>query len=71
MVLSIEFSPFFMGALAWFENHGHNRRPVPDPNVVKWIDSLPSDAFFLSVLSLGEIRKGVEKLATGHRGLLI
>ena len=42
-------------------------RTKPDPNVVEWIDSLPSDAFSLSVLSLGEIRKGIERLVTGNR----
>lgn len=42
-------------------------RTDPDRNVVAWIDNLPSEALFLSVLSLGEIRKGVEQLATGKR----
>ncbi len=42
-------------------------RARPDQNVTRWIDILPSEALFLSVLSLGEIRKGVEKLATGSR----
>ena len=42
-------------------------RTRPNPNVVEWIDGLPPEAFSLSVLSLGEIRKGVERLATGNR----
>jgi toxin FitB len=43
-------------------------RQSPNANVVTWVDSLPSEAMHLSALSLGEIRKGVEKLATGaHR----
>ncbi len=42
-------------------------RAQPDRNVVAWVDSLPSNAFYLSVLSLGEIRKGVEKLDRGRR----
>ncbi len=36
-------------------------------NVVAWVDSLPSEALYLSVLSLGEIRKGIEKLTKGKR----
>jgi predicted nucleic acid-binding protein len=34
----------------------------PNPNVVAWFKSLNMSMFFLSVLTLGEIRKGVEKL---------
>jgi toxin FitB len=39
----------------------------PNRSVVDWIDALPSEALFLSVLTLGEIRKGVEKLTAGPR----
>jgi len=42
-------------------------RTKPDENVLSWVNSLPSEAFYLSVLSLGEIRKGVEKLAAGDK----
>lgn len=34
----------------------------PNPNVKKWLEAIPSDALFISVLTLGEIRKGIEKL---------
>lgn len=34
----------------------------PDQYVVKWIRSIDGHQLFLSVLTLGEIRKGVEKL---------
>ncbi len=37
-------------------------KPLPDASVKKWLASLPSDSIFLSVLTIGEIRKGVEKL---------
>ena len=33
-------------------------RPSPSPEVVDWFKQIPSDALFLSVLTLGEIRKG-------------
>jgi predicted nucleic acid-binding protein len=34
----------------------------PNPNVGTWFKSLSISMFFLSVITLGEIRKGVEKL---------
>ena len=37
-------------------------RPKPDAAVLDWFSRTPDEALFLSVLSLGEIRKGVEKL---------
>lgn len=42
-----------------------NRRP--DPRVVDWFDAVPPEALFVSALTLGEIRKGVEKLPAGRR----
>jgi predicted nucleic acid-binding protein len=42
-------------------------RPKPDINVLKWFDDVPSRALHLSVLSLGEIRKGVELMKDGAR----
>ena len=36
------------------------RRAKPDANVVRWFEQLPAELLFLSVLTLGEIRKGVE-----------
>lgn len=38
----------------------------PNANVIKWMNNIPSHAFFLSVLSMGEIRKGIEKI-TDHK----
>jgi toxin FitB len=37
-------------------------RPRPDAKVIAWFKDAPDDALFLSVLSLGEIRQGVERL---------
>lgn len=39
----------------------------PSPAVVKWFEATPDDALHLSVLSVGEIRKGVEMLKSGAR----
>jgi tRNA(fMet)-specific endonuclease VapC len=40
---------------------------APDPNVVAWIDSVPADRVYLSVITVGEIRKGIEKLQDSRR----
>ena len=37
-------------------------RAKPNPIVLDWLSSIDIRKFYLSVLSLGEIRKGVEKL---------
>jgi predicted nucleic acid-binding protein len=37
-------------------------KPKPNKKVIEWLESIPSHHFALSVISLGEIRKGVEKL---------
>jgi toxin FitB len=42
-------------------------RAKPNPVVLKWFDSLPNEALYLSVLTIGEIRFGVEKIANGKR----
>ncbi len=39
------------------------RRRSPDPAVVAWFSERPAVTLHLSVLTLGEIRKGVESLA--------
>lgn len=38
------------------------RKASPDPQVVIWFDSVHVDDLFLSVLVVGEIRQGVERL---------
>lgn len=39
------------------------RRKTPDPDVVAWFSQRPSTTLYLSVLTLGEIRKGIETVA--------
>jgi predicted nucleic acid-binding protein len=42
-------------------------RAKPDAAVLDWFANTPDEALFLSVLTLGEIRKCVEKLADPQR----
>lgn len=42
-------------------------RPRPASRVMRWFEETPEDALHLSVLTLGEIRQGVEKLQRGQR----
>lgn len=42
-------------------------RPKPNERVIEWFREVPREALYLSVLTLGEIRKGVERLETGKR----
>lgn len=42
-------------------------RREPDPRVVTWFHEVPDAALHLSVLTLGELRKGVESLAEVRR----
>jgi hypothetical protein len=42
-------------------------RREPDPRVVAWFREVPDAALHLSVLTLGELRKGVESLAETRR----
>ena len=42
-------------------------KPVPNASIVTWLDGLYYDKCFVSVLTLGEIRKGVERLAPSAR----
>lgn len=38
------------------------RRKQPDANVVAWLERCAPQSLYLSVLTLGEIRKGIERL---------
>lgn len=38
-------------------------RPKPDKNVLQWFAQMPDEALYLSALTLGEIRKGVERMS--------
>lgn len=39
----------------------------PCPAVVAWIESIPEDRLYLSVITLGELQKGICKLEDGAR----
>jgi tRNA(fMet)-specific endonuclease VapC len=39
----------------------------PNQNVVDWIDSLDPETVSLSVITIGELRKGIEKLVASRR----
>lgn len=42
-------------------------KPRPEPKVVTWVDSTDETLLFLSVLTLGEIRKGIAALEKASR----
>jgi toxin FitB len=42
-------------------------RPKPEPRVLGWMEAADESLLYLSVLTLGEIRKGVAALAQGKR----
>lgn len=37
-------------------------KAAPDGNVLHWINNTPNERLFLSVITIGEIRKGITKL---------
>jgi len=43
------------------------RRKEPNPGVVAWFEERPATTLYVSVLTLGEIRKGIEALGQGKR----
>ena len=43
------------------------RRRQPNPGVLAWATEVPPSDLYLSVLSFGEIRKGLEQLADGSK----
>jgi predicted nucleic acid-binding protein len=44
------------------------RRQRPDPGVMQWFDSVRADQLYLSVMVVGEIRHGIERLARRDPG---
>jgi len=44
-------------------------RREPNPHVVEWFTQRPSTTLFLSVLTLGELRKGIQLIPDGERRL--
>lgn len=47
------------------------RRKQPDARVARWFDGRPAGTLYLSVLTLGELRKGVHALADTPRRLTL
>jgi predicted nucleic acid-binding protein len=39
----------------------------PDPAVIQWVDSIDEERLHLSVITIGEIKKGIEKLSDSKR----
>ena len=44
---------------------------TPDPKVIKWVDEKDETALYLSVLTLGELEKGVMRLSQGAKKVRI
>jgi predicted nucleic acid-binding protein len=42
-------------------------KPKPDASVIRWFSDHDEERMYLSVLTLGELRKGIEKLADSKR----
>jgi toxin FitB len=42
-------------------------KPRPNAGVIDWMDSVDEDQVFISVVSLAEVRYGIERLARGNR----
>jgi toxin FitB len=42
-------------------------RPRPEPHVMEWIETIDETMLYLSVLTIGEIRKGIAGLQQGKR----
>lgn len=42
-------------------------KPRPDDGVVRWLHEIDEDRTYLSVLTIGEVSTGVERLAEGSR----
>jgi toxin FitB len=37
-------------------------KPRPTPSVVEWLASIPAEQLFLSILTIGELKRGIVKL---------
>ncbi len=46
-------------------------KPNPDPKVLKWIDACAEDSVFISVLTIGELQKGISKLPNSQKKQLM
>jgi tRNA(fMet)-specific endonuclease VapC len=43
----------------------------PDEKVIEWIDNIEQESVYLSVITIGEIRKGIEKLPESKRKMTL
>lgn len=43
----------------------------PNPHVTSWIASLDPESVFLSVITVGELKRGVEKLSDSRRKIVL
>lgn len=41
--------------------------PQPNPNVLRWLEAVDPDQVYLSVIAVGELQKGIEKLPPSRR----
>jgi tRNA(fMet)-specific endonuclease VapC len=44
---------------------------TPNPRVMAWLDSLDPDDVYLSIITVGELARGIEKLADSKRKALL
>lgn len=42
-------------------------RPKPNEDVISWLNKTPNERLFLSVITIGEIRKGITKLPDSRK----
>lgn len=42
-------------------------KPVPNQKVIDWLRKIPSESLFISVITVGEIRKGLSKLQPSEK----
>ena len=42
-------------------------KPRPEPRVVRWLAQVDEDRVFISVITVGELRHGIERLPAGRR----
>jgi predicted nucleic acid-binding protein len=42
-------------------------RRQPEEKVVRWMESVEEDRLFISVITIGEIQHGIDRLAESHR----
>lgn len=42
-------------------------KPHPEAAVIEWMNSVPSEALFISVITIGEIKKGIVRLSESKK----